>query len=33
MEIGRIIVEDAISHNSDNDYESKTISYLSEKLN
>lgn len=32
MEIGRIIVEDAISHNSDNDYESKTISYLSKEL-
>ena len=32
MEIGRIIVEDAISHNNDNDYESKTISYLSKEL-
>ena len=32
MEIGRIIVEDAVSHNSDNDYESKTISYLSKEL-
>lgn len=32
MEIGKIIVEDAVSHNSDNDYESKTISYLSKEL-
>ena len=32
MEIGRIIVEDAVSHNSDNDYEFKTISYLSKEL-